>query len=353
MRAARLNELGKPLAIEQLEMPPTHPSGIVVRVLSSHMMSYTGEVFSGHAARLTPPVPYTPGLCAVGVVESVADDVTGLEPGMHVFCNPHVSVASGDGEPEQILIGWFGLTPGAAPLLARWKNGSFAEFAAYPAGCATPVSADLAADHGRLATLNVLTVAYGALLRGGFAPGMTVIVNGATGNIGACAVLLCLALGAARVIALGRDQAVLDKLAALDRDRVSAVRLSGDVETDHKAVQAAVPLIELCVDASAAPDPMSTLAALNALRTRGTAVWVGGVRAEIPVSYMAVLRKELSIVGSYMYGPDVPAALVRLIETGVLDLSAFDIHAYPLDDINTAIAHAPDCKGLSAVVVQP
>ncbi len=143
MKAARLNAPGEPLVIEEIPVPAVHPDGVVVRVLSSHMMSYTDEVFSGGEGRLPTPTPYTPGLSAVGFVEEVGDDVVGLAEGDFVFCNPHVVDAAPDRDPEMILIGWFGLTPGAGPLLDKWKNGSFAEFAGYPATCVTRIDPSL------------------------------------------------------------------------------------------------------------------------------------------------------------------------------------------------------------------
>jgi alcohol dehydrogenase len=61
---------------------------------------------------------------------------------------------------------------------------------------------------------NRAIVPYGGLLRGRLAAGETLLVNGATGAYGTAAVLLGLALGAARVVAAGRRAAALDALAS-------------------------------------------------------------------------------------------------------------------------------------------
>ncbi len=352
MKAARLETLGEPLVIRDIPAPEAHSDGVVVRVLSSHMMSYTNEVFSGDAARIAPPIPYTPGLSAVGIVEQFGKDVVGFEEGDFVFCNPHVVDDAPGRDPEQILIGWFGLTPGAGPLLDKWKNGSFAEYAGYPAQCVAKIDPSLKDQHGSLAHLNILTVAYGALLKGSWQPGMTLVVNGITGNIGASTAMIALALGAKKVIGLGRDKAVLDDVERID-SRITCLRLIGDTEADLDALLQVESRADICVDASAAPDSSSTEVALGCLAYAGCAVWVGGVRAPIPVSYSNVLIKELKIVGSYMYNPDCPARLIQLIESGVLDMSLIDTRVFSLEDINRAIDHAPDCKGLSSVVIQP
>lgn len=50
--------------------------------------------------------------------------------------------------------------------------------------------------------------------------GETVVINGATGSFGSAAVAVALAMGAARVIATGRNSAALDALAARYGSRV-------------------------------------------------------------------------------------------------------------------------------------
>jgi alcohol dehydrogenase len=200
MKAARLNKLGEPLRIEDVPDPILRANSVIVKVLGSQMMSYTHEVMSGSAARIAPPIPYTPGVSAIGVVETVADDVIGIDLGQKVFCSPHVVVQPNGRPPESILIGWFGLTPRADKLLALWKNGAFAEKALYPAVCVTPLAGAESVAAEQLACLNILTIAYGALLKGPLRSGQTVVVNGATGNIGACVVLLALTMGAAKAV---------------------------------------------------------------------------------------------------------------------------------------------------------
>ncbi len=352
MKAARLNTLGEPLSIEDVPRPMVRANGVVVRVLSSHMMSYTNEVFRGDEGRLSPPVPFTPGLSAVGVVEEIGSDVSDFALGDLVFCNPHVVDAAPGRDPEMILIGWFGITPGAGPLLEKWKNGSFAEFAGYPARCVTKLDPGLHDQHAQLAHLNILTVAYGALLKGDWQPGQTLLINGVTGNIGASTALLALALGAKQVIGLGRDQEVLTTLEQLDA-RMRCVALTGDTTADAEAVAQMHARVDLCIDASAAPDTASTEVALGSLRFGGTAVWVGGVQGAVPVAYGVVLIKEITIRGSYMYEPACPATLVQMIEAGVLDLSCIDTQVFSLAQVNEAIEHAPSCKGLASVVIQP
>jgi hypothetical protein len=66
-----------------------------------------------------------------------------------------------------------------------------------------------------------------------------VIVNGATGAYGSAAVLVPLGMGAARVVAAGRNKEVLESLAKGGGPRVVPVKLAGDVEKDTATLRAA------------------------------------------------------------------------------------------------------------------
>jgi NADPH:quinone reductase-like Zn-dependent oxidoreductase len=123
----------------------------------------------------------------------------------------------------------------------------------------------------QLAVLNRAIVPFGGLLRGRLAAGETLVVNGATGAYGSAAVLLGLAMGAARVVAAGRNAAALEALVEATGPRVAAVRLTGDVAID------AAKLREVCGGGAEiafdmvgrAGDANATLAALRSLRRGG------------------------------------------------------------------------------------
>ena len=72
--------------------------------------------------------------------------------------------------------------------------------------------------------------------RAGFAPGQTVLVNGATGTSGQLAVQIAKHLGAGRVIATGRNREVLERLRGLGADAViPLVEDDGVLENSFKA----------------------------------------------------------------------------------------------------------------------
>lgn len=118
-----------------------------------------------------------------------------------------------------------------------------------------------------------LAIADGGLRRGGLRGGQTVIVNGATGNLGGAAVLAALARGAAQVVVTGRRPEALAALEQLDA-RVRAVPLSGERASDRDAIRAETDAgADLLLDVIAhTPTTDPTLACVDALRLRGTAV---------------------------------------------------------------------------------
>lgn len=62
--------------------------------------------------------------------------------------------------------------------------------------------------------------------------GEAVAINGASGFYGSAGVLAALAMGASRVLAVGRDAKVLSEVAKAGGDRVIPIPLSGDAAAD-------------------------------------------------------------------------------------------------------------------------
>jgi NADPH:quinone reductase-like Zn-dependent oxidoreductase len=88
---------------------------------------------------------------------------------------------------------------------------------------------------------------WGALLgRARLQPGESVLVNGATGVAGQQAVQVAKYLGAKRVVATGRDEAVLEKLRGLGADETISLRQSNEALIE--AFRKALPGVDVVVD---------------------------------------------------------------------------------------------------------
>lgn len=352
LKAAVLQKPGVRLELQEVPPPKAGPSGVLVRVLATHILSFTHLVTGGQFP-FPLPVPYTPGLCAIGIVEETAGDVTGLAAGQKVFCSPLISARGNSEEPERILKGWFGLTANCGELLSQWKEGSFAELAVYPVESVTPIDEIGGYDDARLACMYYLCIAYGAFLRAEFKPGQSVIINGATGNLGTASVLIALAMGASRVYAVGRNEAVLQSLEGLD-PRIAAVQLPQRTEEYAQALTQRLGSADVLIDAVGVVDD-ATLAetGLSLLKQRGTAIFAGGVMPPVKLSYLTAIVKELTIKGSSMYPSSAPREIARMIESGALNLKAFRPQTYRLEEINEAIAAAATSRGLEYCILRP
>lgn len=353
MKAARLYEPGTPLKVEEVPEPTLRPGGAIIKVLSSRIASYTGQVMSGELG-YSMPTPFTPGPSAIGVVEAVADDVFGLEIGQKVYCDDFISSKTIGGPPDGILIGWTGLAPASYRMQSLWRDGTYAEKAVLPVECLTPLGDAESIEPALLAYLSYLTIAYGGLLRGELHSGQTLIVNGATSNIGASAVLLALAMGVSKVVAVGRNQDTLEQLEQLDPKRVRSTPLKGSASEYSERINAAAGNADMVIDVLGEVNTSEpTIACINALRPQGIAVFVGGVKADIPLPYLKIMLTELTIRGSFMYPRHVPDEILRMIAAGILDLKAARPHVFPLDNISDAIAQAPTFSGLEYCVIVP
>ncbi|HTR12352.1 MAG TPA: zinc-binding dehydrogenase, partial [Roseiarcus sp.] len=355
MKAWRLEKLGGRLALEDIPVPEPRPGGVLVRVEATALLSYLKAYVEGKLPRYSPPPgPFTIGTGAVGTVEAVGPDVWRIRPGMRVALSPHFVAPENVEDPPQILIG---LTAGmdAAPVLADWPDGALAEYALMPAEVVHPADGLEAVDSAQLAVVNRFMVPFGGLLRGRLAAGETLVVNGATGAFGTAAVLLGVAMGAARVVAIGRKEAALRSVAAAGGPRVSAVALTGDVDADVKAIRAASgggAHIAFDIVGNAA-DPKSTLAGLMSLRRGGRLVAMGSLLVDLPVPYMTLMLNDWEILGQFMYPASAYNRLLHLVRAGLLDIGAITPRVFPLGALPEAMEAAAKASNLEFVAVKP
>jgi alcohol dehydrogenase len=352
MKAWRFESASGRLVLEEVPVPTLRPGAVFVRMQATPVLSYMGDVLAGKLTTYRfPPRPFTPGTNGTGTVESIGPEIFHVRAGQRVVLNPHFVVNERTPSPEQILIGLHRIGPDSAPVQDTWPDGSFAEYALMPASVVTPITGDVAPE--RLATLGKFAVPYGGLSQIGFQAGETLIVNGATGYFGSAAALLGLAMGAARVIAAGRDAATLGKLASILGARGITIALSGDSARDTAELrEAANGGADAAIDlVGRATDPGSTVATLRALRRGGRLALMGSMTAPLPLAYGEIMINDLTIVGRFMYPPDALARLAVMAASGMLDLSAVDVTSFPLDQLPAALTHAAAMRGLEATVL--
>ncbi|WP_233889754.1 zinc-binding dehydrogenase [Paraburkholderia flagellata] len=164
------------------------------------------------------------------------------------------------------------------PLNPRYGDGELREIVA-AVGCAALVSVARECMH-RLHSRRLLACATENVAE----PAQILLGVTATGAYGSAATLLALAMGASRVVALGRNTTALAALEAFGRSRLVTVAATGQPQTDCEAIHAAANgRVDLAFDmVGGARDPNMTLAALRSLRREGRLVLMGSMTADLP-----------------------------------------------------------------------
>src|ERR1700742_1547184 len=218
------------LRFDEVETPRPAPDGVLIAIEAGMVLSYMGKVLAGTVPYSLPPMPFVPGTNAVGRVIATGENVTHVQNGDRVFLSPHLRGDVPGTEPPQILIGLTATatTAEALALQSRWRDGVFTEIAHWPAACVTPLVVLEDSPATELIGLAKLIVPFGGLQRSGLRGGDTIIINGATGYFGSGAVMLAVAMGAGRVVAVGRKQAALESLREAFGPRVITAMASGD-----------------------------------------------------------------------------------------------------------------------------
>jgi alcohol dehydrogenase len=339
MKAAVLNAFGEPLAIQTLPDPVPGPGEAIVKMVAAGVTSYAANIFNGSRTYAL-ELPLAPGAGGVGRVHAMGPDSTRLKPGDWVFCEP--TIRSRDNATDTILQGWTYRTEAALPLHRRYRHGSYAERMRLPAENLTPLGDIDPAEAGRWCALSRLLVPYGGLLAGDLRAGEILVVSGATGGFGGAGVAVALAMGAARIVAAGRNLDTLDDLARRFGPRVRTVRMTGVEANDRQNIMdAAAGRIDLVLDflpreASA----MQVQAAILAAGHGGRVVLMGGVRSDLSLNYNMMMHKELTVRGAWMYPRQAVARMAELVRAGLIDLHQFELTEFALDEANAAVAHA-------------
>lgn len=355
MKAWQLERLGGALSLQERPIPEAPAGAVVVRMQASALMSYVRDYVEGklpiyHA----PDGAFVPGGNGNGVVHAVGAGVWHLRPGQRVVLSSHLVASENVREPAQILLGITAHGAVAERMQDDWRDGSLAQYAVVPASVVTPADGLDDVDPVRLAVSTRCLVPLGGLLRGRLAAGETVVVSGATGAYGSAAVMLALAMGAARVVALGRNADALKALADIGDKRLLPLPLSGDAQTDSDVIrQATNGGTDLAFDmVGGARDPHMTLTALRSLARGGRLVLMGSMSVPLPIPYTEVMLNDWEILGQFMYPRDAYRRLLDLIRSGQLDLTAIRPRTFALHELPEAMRAAASAGNLECIVMR-
>jgi alcohol dehydrogenase len=359
MKAAILHAFGSPLAIETMPDPVLGTGEVIVDVVATRVLSYANEILSGERQYLL-ELPVVPGPGAIGQVRAVGPDATRLAAGDWVYCDPTVRSRDDALNPDITLLGLSARGEGGLRLQKHFRHGAWAEQMRLPTENVKPIGKIEKADAARWCAMGTMLVPYGGFLAANLQAGETVLVSGATGNFGSAAVAVALAMGAACVVAPGRNEKVLADLARRYGDRVRTVKLGGNEDDDRERMQLIAPGPIDCVLDILPPSVGTTTvrAALMTVRPYGRVALMGGVGmlggAGLELPYPWIMRNCVTIHGVWMYPPEATIRMVGLIRSGLLKLDDFEVKTFDLDHANEAVAYAAANSGpFKMTVIQP
>lgn len=336
MKSVRVVDDIKEFVVREVERPALPAGAVRVKIEAAFLPPYFAHLPEG--SWRTPPRPFTAGQCAIGTVLEAEGD-SPFTPGQRVYCDMYIEGAGA--EADHGFIGCFGLTPAASRHLAAWPNGTFAEEFVGPEQCFTAIPDGVTSSPEVLCRIGWFGTALAAFQRGGFKPGMTIAINGATGLLGASATLVALAIGASEIRLIGRRTTILHELAGLDRRVV--VEAPGDKSP-----------IDFALDCSGGEDVATTELLAERLTRFGALTFVGALNTRASFDTSALMRNSNSLVGSFWFPHAVAAEVLNLIACGALDLSKIRTECFGIENIKTAMEYSVQKSGgLLHVALKP
>lgn len=366
MNAARLHEVGAAFQVDEVERPHVTGADVLVRVHACGVVPNLKNVVT-HYPEWFPflPLPQLPaifGLDPAGVVEAVGPDAEGIAVGERVYVNPlrtcGACLKCRTGKEvacrEMSFAGYFGFAEGAHRRYKRYPWGGFAEYMVAPASSMVALPPEVSFEQA--ARFGYLGTAYGGLRRGAVGPDTTLLINGATGTIGVGAVLLALAMGVPKILAVARNEEILDRLRTIAPKRVFTHSVNNGDCTEWVRKHTEGYGADVLLDALGPGTPPETaLAAMFAVSNGGKIVVVGGMDDKIPFDPIWLMCSNIDYLGSAWFSTAQGHDMARMAASGALDLTQLENHCFSLDQVNEALIAAQNRRlgGLENVVVTP
>jgi succinate semialdehyde reductase (NADPH) len=366
MKAAVLDRVAGPLAIEEIRQPSPRQGEVLVRVAACGVCHTDLHVLKGEVGF---PLPAVLGHEISGIVAEVAPDVGNLAVGERVVgsfimpcgkCPPCVRGRDDLCEMFFALNRLKGvLYDGETRLfrdngspLAMYSMGGLAEYAVVPVTAVFPLPEAIDLHEACILGCAIPT-AYGAVRhQAALVPGESVAVIGA-GGVGSNIIQIARLFGAAEVIAV---DIVDEKLEAARR--LGATQVVNAADDDPVAMVRALTGgrgVDVAFEALGRSE--TVLTAFNVVADGGRVVVVGiapGAEA-VPLEITRLVRRSITLKGSYggRMRADVPE-LTRLAAAGHIRISQLITRRYGLEEANDAYGalRRGEITGRAIIVVE-
>ena len=333
MKACVLTGPGQFEIQEGIPVPTPGPEEVLVKIGGCAICGSDPGVFDGHLAGEWPPTyPFIPGHEWSGRIVAVGKNVTDYSVGDRVAGEAH----KGCGHCRMCKEGRYTLCLNYGKPESGHRHYGFRTNGAYAQYCVFDRKSITLIPDGILYKEASMCDTGGVALHGlelcGIIPGSTIAIMG-PGPIGMMAMKLARAMGAARVIMVGRGSRLesAKKMGAketvnfMEEDPVAAVRrLTNDLGVDA------------VIECSGAKGTVKQACLM--CRKGGKVVLMGVPPTEvdeaIPFKYVA--HNEIQITGSRA-NPNVSWKLLNMMKQGNIDVTDLVTHTFPLEDMAKAM----------------
>jgi S-(hydroxymethyl)glutathione dehydrogenase/alcohol dehydrogenase len=305
------------------------------------------------------PGPVVPGHEPAGIVEQVGSDVTYVKPGdrviacLSIFCGMCEFCITGrshlcggqmfdrkKGEPPR-------LSRNGKPLVQMSQLSSFAEQMLVPENALVKIREEMPLDGAALIGCGVTTGLGAALYRARVEAGTTCAVVGC-GGVGLSVIQGCRIAGAGRIIAVDTQEWKLElakKVGATDGVLAGPDAVGEIQELTRGGVDYGFESIGF---------PETARQVIDMTRRGGTAVIVGVISKDIPVSGFDLVLGEKQILGSTMGSIGFRVAMPRFVDFylgGQLLLDEMISARRPLEEINVCFDEMRQGAAARSVIV--
>ena len=367
-RALMQDIYGESPTVQEVPTPKPHPGAVVLKVLAAPIISYMRDIYNGNR-RYPYPVPLALGNSAIARVAAVPGDATHLKEGMLVVYDSLIRSRDNPGNDVFLHAIYDGNTEGSKKLFREcWRDGVFAEYVRVPLENVFAIDEERVlgkkAEGGLgykmedLCPFLGMNVPYGGLRDVGLRAGETVIVAPATGGFGGMAVKVALAMGAGKVIAMGRNEGQLEKVVEEGGGRVVSVKMTGGWEEELTELRKHGEA-DIFFDISPPQgwDSSHFKAGIMAVRAKGRVSMMGGFLNDVKIPFRKIMHDNLTLKGTWMFTREQILEMVKLMESGMLKLADGDSMAcngsYALEDWKEAFDRAAEVGGNGHVLLKP
>ncbi|GCB44622.1 alcohol dehydrogenase catalytic domain-containing protein [Streptomyces sp. NL15-2K] len=356
MLTARLHEIGAAMQLDRLPVPEPRPTDVLVEVKACNVVPNLGNVLTTYAEWFPylplPKLPAVFGLDSAGVVAEVGSLVTDVKVGDRVYVNPGLSCgacrACRRGEDPNCdsytFMGYFSFGADGQDRFDAYPYGGLSEFLTAPQRNLVKLPDSVTFEQG--ARFGYLGTAFSALRKAGAGPGRTVLIDGISGTLGLGACLIALGLGVSRILGTGRNAALLQDVKDLAPDRIDVHAAGTGSLNDWVRERTDGDGADILIDSLGPGSPEeSFVEALSSLGRGGVAVNIGGMMGRPALDLFALMCSQISVMGSLWFSTGEAQDMADMAGSGVLDLSIFEHHTFPLEKINSALADLPSRHG--------